>query len=66
MKMKDKCVSCKKETLYDKTDHIDFRLGYVEGAGQLCLDCYGIIYGIVDYVKGTSKVIKKIKRGAEA
>ena len=64
--MKDKCVSCKKETLYDKTDHIDFRLGYVEGAGQLCLDCYGIIYGIVDYVKDTSKVIKKIKRGAEA
>ncbi len=41
---KDKCVNCKKETLYDKETHIDFRLGYVEGAGQLCLDCYGIIY----------------------
>jgi hypothetical protein len=42
--MKDKCVSCGSETPYDKTDHIDFRLGYVEGAGQLCLDCYEKIY----------------------
>ena len=41
---KDKCINCKKETLYSKETHIDFRLGYVEGAGQLCLDCYGIIY----------------------
>ena len=36
VKMKDKCVSCGVETSYDKTDHVDFRLGYVEGAGQLC------------------------------
>ena len=43
--MKDKCVSCGTETLYDKEHHIDFRIGYVEGAGQLCLDCYGKIYG---------------------
>ena len=42
--MKDKCVSCGVETSYDKTDHVDFRLGYVEGAGQLCLDCYEKIY----------------------
>ena len=44
MKMKDKCVNCKRETLYSKETHIDFRLGYVEGAGQLCLDCYDNIY----------------------
>jgi len=43
---KDKCINCKKDTLYSKEEHIDFRLGYVEGAGQLCLDCYGVIYGI--------------------
>ena len=43
--MKDKCVSCGIETLYERTDHIDFRLGYVEGAGQLCLDCYDETYG---------------------
>ena len=42
--MKDKCVNCKRETLYSKETHIDFRLGYVEGAGQLCLDCYEKIY----------------------
>ena len=29
---------CKTETL--KTTHIDFRYGYVEGAGQLCRSCY--------------------------
>ena len=64
--MKDKCISCHKETLYDKTDHVDFRLGYVEGVGQLCLDCYEMIYGLVDYVKSTAKRIKEVKRGAQA
>ena len=44
--MKDKCVNCKRETLYDKETNIDFSLGYVEGAGQLCLDCWEVIYGI--------------------
>ncbi len=43
---KDKCVNCKKETLYSKETHIDFRLGYIEGAGQLCLECYEKIYGL--------------------
>ena len=42
--MKDKCVSCGCETTYDKTDHVDYRIGYIEGAGQLCLDCYDNIY----------------------
>ena len=42
--MKDKCVSCGVETPYDKIDHIDFRIGYIEGSGQLCLDCYEKIY----------------------
>ena len=42
--MKDKCINCKQETLYDKETHIDFRIGYIESAGQLCLDCYDVIY----------------------
>ena len=42
--MKDKCVNCKRETLYTKEDHIDYRIGYCEGVGQLCLDCYDNIY----------------------
>ena len=43
--MKDKCVSCRTKTLYDKEEHVDFRIGYIEGAGQLCLDCFSKIYG---------------------
>ena len=42
--MKDKCVCCKRDTLYNKDTHIDFRIGYVDTAGQLCLDCYNVIY----------------------
>ena len=42
--MKDKCVSCKRDTLYNKDTHIDFRIGYIDTAGQLCLDCYKVIY----------------------
>jgi|TARA_B100001964_G_C13716885_1_gene372819 hypothetical protein len=44
MNKKDKCVSCKKETRYDEFDHIDFRNFYIEGAGQLCPECYNEIY----------------------
>ena len=38
-------MNCKKETLYNKEDHVDYRLGYIEGVGQLCLDCWEVIYG---------------------
>jgi recombinational DNA repair protein (RecF pathway) len=41
---KDKCVLCGKETEYDKNTHIDFRDYYVEGAGQLCEECWERIY----------------------
>jgi hypothetical protein len=37
---KDTCVLCGIETSYDVETHIDFRTGYVEGAGQLCYKCY--------------------------
>lgn len=37
---KDTCVMCGVETPYDYETHIDLRYGYVEGAGQLCKDCY--------------------------
>ena len=42
--MKELCVTCKKETKYNKEDHIDYRIGYIEGAGQLCLDCCDELY----------------------
>ena len=33
------CVSCGKETKYKTSDHIDNRMGYIEGAGQLFSRC---------------------------
>lgn len=38
--MKDHCVICKVETAYDENTHVDIRLGYIEGLGQLCSSCY--------------------------
>lgn len=38
--MKDTCILCGVETAYDETTHIDMRVGYIEGAGQLCNQCY--------------------------
>ena len=37
---KEKCVLCGKETPYYLSDNIDMRYCYVEGAGQLCKECY--------------------------
>lgn len=38
--MFEQCIMCGEETTVLKTTHIDFRYGYVEGAGQVCRDCY--------------------------
>jgi hypothetical protein len=32
----EKCVICGKDTPYRFNDHIDLRIGYVEGSGQGC------------------------------
>ena len=42
--IKERCVVCDCETQFDINEHIDFRLGYIEGVGQLCLNCYDKIY----------------------
>jgi hypothetical protein len=34
------CILCGVKTNTLKTTHIDFRTGYIEGAGQLCRGCY--------------------------
>lgn len=34
------CILCGKETTVDTNTHIDYRVGYIEGAGQLCISCY--------------------------
>ena len=36
----DHCVLCGVETAYKRNTHIDMRIGYIEGAGQLCSKCY--------------------------
>jgi hypothetical protein len=36
----DHCVLCGVETIYKHNTHVDMRLGYIEGAGQLCPKCY--------------------------
>jgi len=38
------CVNCGCNTPYIKETNIEFRNFYVEGAGQLCCDCYKGIY----------------------
>ena len=40
LELYEKCIMCNAETTVLKTTHIDFRYGYVDGAGQLCRDCY--------------------------
>ena len=34
------CIICGKETTVDINTHVDYRIGYIEGAGQLCPSCY--------------------------
>jgi hypothetical protein len=37
---KDVCIICGVETPYDFETHIDMRIGYIQGIGQLCKACY--------------------------
>ena len=39
------CVLCGRLTNVPRSLHIDFRMGYVEGVGQLCHDCAMRLYG---------------------
>ena len=41
---KDNCITCGKETPYHLDVDIDYRSHYVEGAGQLCKQCWDGIY----------------------
>ena len=36
----ESCVLCRQETEYAVTDSISLRKYYVDGAGQLCEECY--------------------------
>lgn len=39
-KVFETCILCGKETNVPINMHIDYRTGYIEGAGQLCYGCY--------------------------
>lgn len=38
--MYDKCVLCGMESPYQQNENIEYRIGYIEGAGQLCTTCH--------------------------
>ena len=44
----ENCVMCDKLTNIPKNLHIDYRANYIEGAGQLCFECYT---GKLEYIK---------------
>lgn len=48
----DFCVLCGKETPYTLDIHVDFRKGYIEGAGQLCESCYESHYNVNKATEG--------------
>lgn len=37
---KNKCILCQRETQYEFDVNVDYRIGYIEGVGQLCSECY--------------------------
>jgi hypothetical protein len=39
----EKCIVCKVETNIPLTKDVSERYGYIEGAGQLCKNCYNSI-----------------------
>ena len=45
------CVSCGKETKYKKDDNVTYRQDYIEGAGQLCLECGQRNYKEADHAR---------------
>lgn len=40
MDIREKCYLCKCDTPHYKDDPIEKRFNYIEGAGQLCQECY--------------------------
>lgn len=40
----ENCICCHKKLNILKNEEIEFRPFYIEGAGQLCYDCYHELY----------------------
>ena len=55
----DKCIVCNAPTQYKRSDHVDYRLNYIEGAGQLCPDCFKTEEKIFHSAEGLDKFPQK-------
>ena len=44
MSQKDRCIKCDVETPYHMDVNIEYRNFYIEGAGQLCKECYDDLF----------------------
>ncbi len=42
----DLCISCGTKTKYKTETNVDVRVGYIDGAGQLCDTCYEPLIGV--------------------
>jgi len=56
------CIICGEQTDILKSTHIDYRYGYVEGAGQCCKECYDRTSGIKKEDEYVSNVMKNRTR----
>jgi hypothetical protein len=48
---KDLCISCECETKYSHDTSIEYRDYYIEGAGQLCKECYDKIVNQLEKIR---------------
>lgn len=44
MTQTETCIMCGTDTGVNINESVDFRLYYVEGAGQLCVKCFAEVY----------------------
>jgi len=56
---RETCITCKNETPYHISTDIEYRSHYVEGAGQLCKDCWDEYFNNDDNVLMISEKIIK-------
>jgi hypothetical protein len=54
---KEICIKCGKETNVDVSTHVDFRTGYIEGVGQLCIRCYNGPDDVTEIMKNRTTLI---------
>lgn len=51
----EKCILCSEETNIEKNKYVDARIGYLEGAGQMCNKCFLDYYKKVHIKNGDTK-----------